>query len=417
MAAPQHEVIAVALNVTSSSTNLFMASNHGVPPNTIRYISGLWELLQDLSHDYEQHNKLPNHSNSPPQPQTSSLPLAAQKRVMQFRRDALKFCSNKLNRRINKHYSSFLAIDSPELSLFQEVIEGLAELMRERDTLLDKDWDLVWDGLSNLQVETTKVLRDNPDLFELTTKTFPAKRYLEKMFGFVTDIKILLNAANFPRLRNHFKIPFVIKTLEPIDSTTALPSSIKGWEEVASKALKEVNSAKTEELEYEVLPSKVRSDAQKLVQTRTTTPRNFVHCECIILSHMLFHREELFINYIGVSKLCCRGCSFVITSVNFVHGMRIYTKGCHHKWYYPWKFPPIPEAIKSKVVKHTYEKIANFFGNNYSGFRPKTQATLSDSDSNSLADDRHSDFEGSGANGLRKFKQNLHLRRSKTRSG
>lgn len=122
-------------------------------------------------------------------------------------------------------------------------------MMRERDTLLDKDWDLVWDGLSNLQVETTKVLRDNPDLFELTTKTFPAKRYLEKMFGFVTDIKILLNAANFPRLRNHFKIPFVIKTLEPIDSTNALPSSIKSWEEVASKALKEVNSAKTEELE------------------------------------------------------------------------------------------------------------------------------------------------------------------------
>lgn len=122
---------------------------------------------------------------------------------------------------------------------------------------------------------------------------------------------------------------------------------------------------------------------------------------------MLFHPEKLFINYIGVSKLCCRGCSHVIKSVSSAKGMRIFTKGCHHKWYYPWKFPPVPEAIKSKAVKHMYEGIANFFRNNYAGFRPKTQEHLSDSDANSLEDDDHSDFEGSGAKGLHEFHRKL----------
>lgn len=133
VAAPQHEVIAVAFNVTSSSTNLYLAGNHVVPPNTVSHLNKLWSLLQDLSNDYKQYNQLPNSSNSPPRPQTSSLPLAAQKRVMQFCRDSLKFCCNKLNRRINKHYTSLLAVESTELSLIQQTVTNLAKLMKDRD--------------------------------------------------------------------------------------------------------------------------------------------------------------------------------------------------------------------------------------------------------------------------------------------
>lgn len=54
-----------------------------------------------------------------------------------------------------------------------------------------------------------------------------------------------------------------------------------------------------------------------------------------------------------------------------------------------------------------YEGIANFFRNNYAGFRPKTKEHLSDSDANSLADDDHSDLEGSGAKRLHEFYRNL----------
>lgn len=302
-------------------------------------------------------------------------------------------------------------MESPEILEFQKTIEALAGLMERRDTLEDEDWELACDGLSNLQVETAKMFRENPDLFESMAKTFPAQRYLEKVVSFAKDIRILLNAANSPRLRNLFRIPFYIKTLEPISSATALPSTIKGWEDVASKTLQEANRRKPEDLQYEALPSKVRADGRKLVQTRTPTPRNFVHCECVILSHILFHPEELFVNYIGVSKLCCRGCSHVITSVNLARGMRIYTKGCHHKWYYPWKFPPVPESIKSKAVNHMYGEIATFFGNNYAGFRPKTQETLSDSDYNSLSEDRHSDFQGSGMKNLSRFYQHPRIKK------
>lgn len=384
-----------------------MAGNHVVPPNTVSHLNKLWSLLQDLSNDYKQYNQLPNSSNSPPRPQTLSLPLAAQKRVMQFCRDSLKFCCNKLNRRINKHYTSLLAVESTELSLIQQTVTNLAKLMKDRDILSDRCWDLVWDGLSNLQVETTKLFRDNLDLSELMAKTFPAQRYLEKVVAFAKDIRILLNAANSPRLRTHFKNPFTINILDPIGAEAALPLTIVGWEEVDSKALEEGNRGTTEEFEYEAVPSKVKADARNLVQTRPLPPRNFVHCECIILSYMLFHPEKLFISYIGVSKLCCRGCSHVIKSVSSAKGMRIFTQGCHHKWYYPWKFPPVPEAIESKAVKHMYEGIANFFRNNYAGFRPKTQEHLSNSDANSLEDDDYSDFEGSGAKGLHEFRRKV----------
>lgn len=408
VADPQHEVIAVALNITSCSTNLYMASNHGVPPRTVRHINKLWSLLQDISKDYADHNRddAQPDSKSPIQPHTSSLPFPAQKRIIKFHRESLKFCSNKLNRRIDKHYSAFLAIESPEISDFQKTIECLATLMKCRDILDDEDWELAWDGLSNLQVETTKMFREKPDLYESFETTFPAKRYLEKVVSFAKDIKILLNAANSPRLRPYFRNRFSIQSLDPISSTTGLPSTIKEWENVALKALQEANRRKAEELEYEALPSKIRADGQKLVKSRSPTPRNFVHCECVILSYMAFHPEEVFISYVGISKLCCRGCSYAITAVNLVKGTGICTKGCHHKWYYPWKFPPLPKVIEGTAVNHMYGEVADFFGDNYAGFRPKTQQTLSDSDCNSLADDQHSDFEGSGAKNLPRFYKN-----------
>lgn len=229
VADPQHEVIAVALNITSCSTNLYMASNHGVPPRTVSHINKLWSLLQDISKDYADHNRedAQPDSKSPIQPHTSSLPFPAQKRIIKFHRESLKFCSSKLNRRIEKHYSAFLAIESPEISDFQKTIECLATLMKCRDILDDEDWELAWDGLSNLQVETTKMFREKPDLYESFETNFPAKRYLEKVVSFAKDIKILLNAANSPRLRPYFRNRFSIQSLDPISNTTGLPSPSK----------------------------------------------------------------------------------------------------------------------------------------------------------------------------------------------
>lgn len=91
------------------------------------------------------------------------------------------FCSNKLSPRIDKHYSAFLAIQAPEILEFQKTIEGLAKMMRRRQILYDEDWELTWSGLSNLQVETAEMFRENPDLCELLAINFPTQQFLEKL--------------------------------------------------------------------------------------------------------------------------------------------------------------------------------------------------------------------------------------------
>lgn len=154
-------------------------------------------------------------------------------------------------------------------------------------------------------------------------QTFPENRYFEKLVG----VRNLLNAANSPRLRRHFKAHLKIETVDPIGPIAALlPSTINSWEKVAFNALEEINRGKLKrgEIEYEAIASKVGADAQRLSDC-TLPPQNFVHCECILLSHMLFHREESFINYIGVSKLCCRGCFHLMQSANFCKRNQI----CH----------------------------------------------------------------------------------------
>lgn len=97
---------------------------------------------------------------------------------------------------------------------------------------------------------------------------------------------------------------------------------------------------------------------------------------CVFLSHMLFHQKESFFNYIGVAILCRRGCFHLTQSANFANGTRFATKGCHHKWYYPWKFPPVPETTRNVVVELVYTDPANLFANTSAGFRPKTGKTL-----------------------------------------
>lgn len=401
VAAPTHEVIAVALHLTSSSVHLCMAGNRKVPQNTVNHMSKLWSLLQDLSNDYAKYHKHYRQMISQPQPKTHALPQVAQKKVKEFRREALKFCAEKFNRCISKHLSSFLAVNSSKLppnSIFatlQGLLPNLAEAIKTRETFSNMRWENIWDGLKTVHALTSEMFKGEPDICKTVDQTFPVKRYLEKLVGVTKDVKILLNAANSPRLRRHFKAHFSIETVDPIGPTAALlPSTINAWENVAFKALEEINRGKLErgEIEWEAVASKVRADAQR-VNSRAPPPQHSVHCECILLSHMLFHQEKSFVNYIGVSELCCRGCFQLIQSANFANGTRFVTKGCHHKWYYPWKFPPIPETTKNVVVKRMYTDLATLFGNIYAGFRPKTQKTLSYSEDPQLSEDDYSSQE------------------------
>ena len=156
------------------------------------------------------------------------------------------------------------------------------------------------------------------------------------------------------------------------------------------KALQEINKVKVEqaEEEFEAVATKIKSDAQRLA-TGAMSAKNYVHCECILHSYMLAQGSERYINYIGLSKLCCRGCFHLIRAANTTYGTRFATKGCHHKWYYPWRIPHFLATKESAVVKCVYAEIAWFFGHTYPGFRSKTLGLLSDSESPDLSEDNY----------------------------
>lgn len=396
VAAPQHEVIAVAFCPTASSLDLLIAGNQQVPISTTDHLRSLWVSLQELSADYRRYNQLSDESTSPPQPKVSLLPAAVKKRIKKFQRTALKFCGEKLNRRFAKHLKIFQTIDVPQLSsgssliTIQKLVQRLAHYIEARSTFQDSNWDHLWDGLELLQQLTEKIDWEDPDdVYESILNVFPLRRYLDKVVAVLKDIKILLNAANSPRRGQYFTKEFTITTVNSTDPFPfQLANSEDGWQAVIKKALQEINKAKVKqgEEEFEAVATKIKSDAQRLA-TRVMSATNLVHCECILLSYMLAHGSERYIRYIGVSKLCCRGCFHLIRAANTVYGTSFATKGCHHKWYYPWRIPHFPVTKESAVVKCVYGEITWSFGHMYPGFRSKTQGVLSDSESPDLSED------------------------------
>lgn len=173
-------MIAVTFCPTDSSLELLIAGNGQVPITTTEHIGSLWALLQELSADYRLHNQLFAESKSPPQPKISLLPSAARKRVRRFQRTALKFCGEKLNRRIVKHLNSLRAVNSsqsPPGSSFptiQKLVQGLADYMKARSTFSDSDWDELWDVLEALHVLNGKICWEDPDdIYHIIVKVFP----------------------------------------------------------------------------------------------------------------------------------------------------------------------------------------------------------------------------------------------------
>lgn len=125
----------------------------------------------------------------------------------------------------------------------------------------------LWDGLNTVHALTDGIFKRESEICKTVEQKFLVTRYLEKLGGAIKDVRIILNAANSPRLRRHFKANFSIETVDPIGPITALlPSTTNGWENVAFKALEEINREKLEreEIEWEAVASKVRADAQRV---------------------------------------------------------------------------------------------------------------------------------------------------------
>ena len=131
------------------------------------------------------------------------------------------------------------------------------------------------------------------------------------------------------------------------------------------------------EQSYELNPETVQGHAKWLHQ-HLLNPLAFVHCEATLIAYILRHPGNSFYNYIGVSKLCRRGCYALVEAINIILGKKFIVRGCHHEFYYPWKFPQIPHhhAVAQSMLASLCYKL----GQTYQGFRPATQQYLSDSE-------------------------------------
>ena len=105
------------------------------------------------------------------------------------------------------------------------------------------------------------------------------------------------------------------------------------------------------------------------------------NCECQLALHFLKKslNQPRPYSYIGVSKLSCRGCDIFPSALNKVYGSKFYAKGCHHKWYYPWRFPPLPQ-MHVEVAEEMYKQLCMKFSRTYDGFRIAKSEILSDSE-------------------------------------
>lgn len=96
------------------------------------------------------------------------------------------------------------------------------------------------------------------------------------------------------------------------------------------------------------------------------------------MSYILDRPNEKFYNYIGVSKLCCRGCYALVHAINITLGRGFAVRGCHHKFYYPWNLPQIPD--RNDLARSMLSSLCYKVGQTYKELRAATQKYLSDSE-------------------------------------
>ena len=392
VSAPQHEVYAVALQGAPPSIQLVVAGNAAVPKKTTEHIDTLWQRLQKLAEDYAKFHNLSDTVDFPPQAKRDKLPPSTRGCIIQFEREALQFCGEKLNRRFSKYLASFKQIDCsglPPKSRFLDVysaLMALTELLEERADFKDNEWESFADAYRSFDRQVDLLLEENlAYLYERMKKVFPIDRYLRKVTAFSKDIKILLNRANSPRMLPWFRSKLTVEAIAPSGPLDfSLPKSPDEWREVVNSALESINKAKEQACELrEEIPSKVMGDIKKIIN-KPCNHQIYAHCECTLLAHMHANRDQKFLPHIGVSKLSCRVCFFTIQAVNIVYQTNFYTKGSHNKWYYPWAVPSIFAADKA-VTSEIYSNLADLFGSVYAGFRPKTQRLDSDSERGNLS--------------------------------
>lgn len=399
---PKGQVIALTLQTLPSGVAIVIAGNSDIPETTCLYLHEMWDVLQQLSRDYAKiHGEL-NLTHSPNRPKFHSLEHLVQQRVKKLGRTILQFTMPKYRNSVNKHYEQFAQIGQSKAREmgFEGIYLGITVIHKYLNTTLvgpesesPEHWHAFWTVLDAVRSAVDKFNRDPSELSK--TFHFNFTRYITRVAAMPRHMMTLLDAANSPRLRGIFRAEFSLVALKSKGKVYySLPKSSGDWQRLIDIILDYRNQERdAHEQSYEIDPQTVQDDAKWLDQY-LLNPLAFIHCEAALIAYILAHPDDNFYEYIGVSKLCCRGCYALVQAINKVLSKNFVVRGCHHKFYYPWKFPQIPQhhAVAQSMLASLCYKL----GQTYRGFRPVTQQYLSDSEAGSTPKETSSGLEEEG---------------------
>ena len=378
-----HEVIATALRVNDNarSIELIIASNTNVQDSTVAHLQEIWKTLRRISTLSHKYRPLDPEADTPPRNVDNAQVSDLSSKLVQL---CLEFSFSRLQKRINKNFHHFSAIDAnnsdPEcpFQIVRRWVNVLEKVFtRDNGARIGKPrhddtgaWATLWVYLKSTKRAIDTFFDDEGFRAE---DVAGAESYLRKVVSFVNDIEVLAKVANSPQCQRLFTFTFKVTPLRgPVAKAISVPQTPKEWETVFEKALLIRNECNHgEEEDYLIDVERIEEDtaymAQKAIQQDIV-----IHCEVRILLHICEIENEnpnipKAYTYIGVSKLSCRGCRAFFISFNRVHKTGFVTKGSHNKSYWPWQFPPsFPNS--DSVLSRTYRFIAKRWVDFYDGY-------------------------------------------------
>lgn len=148
--------MAVAVQISGMDIKLIVAFNNSLPDSTIAYLKGIWNILKQLSRDYQDHHRMPENSVSPKPPAIQDLSKDAQMRVDNLWRNILRFGHQKFRRRVSKNYLNIISVNedvAKEIGL--ELVIRLLKIIKpelDRPALSDKMWDHIGTVLEHIRL-------------------------------------------------------------------------------------------------------------------------------------------------------------------------------------------------------------------------------------------------------------------------
>ncbi|KAF8542618.1 hypothetical protein BDD12DRAFT_823914 [Trichophaea hybrida] len=385
---PRGEVIAVGAQIQHSPAiekhqgnfTLVIASNTKVPDDTIDHLRAVWfrlEKLAQLHHKSRplgsEYRRLDFVGTSPPSPLDIDTEVA--KEHSQMVRDIYRHNFPKFLRRLNKSYVTTmhffvdwkiklyptLGKDNSSKGPLLGFIAKLRDLKNKIQDLTDTDedpvkviedpkfvrtMDLIWKHYRELE----QVGFDEVSLWGFKFNAPPLDRYFRKVTLLHSAISKLGRFSRSPRMYRLFAKKLTIIALSGPSQLVKLPTKENDWEQVFQNALSTGGFA------FVSSPIEIINSAMKQFPRCQMSCR--VHCECLILWHFSRMPKVKPVNYIGVSKLSCAGCSAVFEAYNTYRTTKYYTRGSHGKWYFPWLMP----AYSNEFTEMVYGVLAKKLG-------------------------------------------------------